>query len=75
MQLSVVAIFDFRFRSTAATPPKMTTSIPGEYSKCYISITINSRNPKFGAFIEDNKCSNFVLYHVDRFESRNQTSV
>ena len=36
----------------------------------YISTTINPRDPKFGRFIEDNVCSNIVLYHVDQFGTR-----
>ena len=66
----MVAIFDFPFRLTAAPLTKMVTSIPNEYLKCYISITINSRDSKFGSLIEDNECSNFDLYHVEPFESR-----
>ena len=37
-----------------------------------ISTTINSRDLKFGRFIKDNECSNFVLYHVNRSGSRDQ---
>ena len=42
--LPVVVIFDFQFRLTAATPSKITTSIPDEYSNCCISTTINPKD-------------------------------
>ena len=71
-QLSLVAIFDFLFRSTAAPPQNMATSTPDEYSKSHISTTINPRDSIFGRFMEDNECSNFAFNHVDRFASRDQ---
>ena len=48
---------DIRFSVSfdCSIPPKMATSIPNEYSKCYISTTINPRDSKFGRFKEDNE--------------------
>ena len=53
---------DIRFSVSfdCSIPPKMATSIPNEYSKCYISTTINPRDSKFGRFKEDNEWSNIL---------------
>ena len=52
-------IFDhFRHMSI----PKPTSLLPDECSKYYNSPTINSRDLKFGRFMEDNACSNLIFY-------------